>query len=105
MFGSKIFAEIKAVGGLLGGLKGDFADFKLTWAAVQRDIVDVKAVLAEVRALTGHTATVTALAAQASVPTSVPVALPPAPTAAQGLAKDLSAAVAKVDPTAGVKMP
>lgn len=81
MFGGKIFAEIKAVGGLLLGLKADIADGKATWVAIQRDIADVKTVLAEVRALTGHTATVTALAAQASVPTSVPVTLPPAPIA------------------------
>jgi hypothetical protein len=105
MFGGKLFAEIKAVGGLLGGLKTDFADFKLTWAVVQRDIVDVKAVLAEVRALTGHTATVTAMAAQASVPTTVPVVLPPAPTPAQGLQKDLGSIVAGVDPMKGVKLP
>jgi hypothetical protein len=105
MFGGKIFAEIKAVGGLLMGLKSDFADFKLTWTVIQKDIGDMKAVLAEVRALTGHTATVTAMAAQASVPTSVPVVLPPAPTAAQALQKDLGSIVAGVDPTAGVHMP
>jgi hypothetical protein len=105
MFGSKIFAEVKAVGGLLLGLKGDFADAKLTWAAVQRDIVDLKAALAEVRALTGHTATVTAMAAQASIPTSVPVTLPPAPTPAQGLTTDLAKDVAAVDPMKGVKLP
>jgi hypothetical protein len=105
MFGSKIFAEIKAVGGLLGGLKGDFADFKLTWTVIQRDIADVRAVLAEVRALTGHTATVTAMAAQASVPTSVPVTLPPAPSPTQSLAKDLAKDVAAVNPMAGVKLP
>jgi hypothetical protein len=105
MFGSKIFAEVKAVGGLVFGLKGDFADFKLTWTAIQRDIADLKAALAEVRALTGHTATVTALAAQASVPTSVPVILPPAPTPTQGLAKDLAKDVAAVNPMAGVKLP
>lgn len=81
MFG-KVIAEVKAVAGLIGGLKNDFADFRLTWTAVQHDIADVRAVLAEVRALTGHTATVTAMAAQASVPTSVPVVLPQAPAGA-----------------------
>jgi hypothetical protein len=97
MFGGKIFAEIKAVGGLLFGLKSDFADAKLTWVAVQKDIADVKAVLAEVRALTGHTATVTALAAQASVPTSVPVTLPPAPAvAAPSLGQQLGGIVGGV---------
>ena len=105
MFGGKIFAEIKAVGGLLVGLKTDFADGKATWIALQRDIADVKAVLAEVRALTGHTATVTALAAQASVPTSVPVVLPPAPPAAQAMHKEQASIVAGVDPMKGVRLP
>jgi hypothetical protein len=105
MFGGKIFAEIKAVGGLLSGLKTDFADFKLTWTVIQKDIGDVRAVLAEVRALTGHTATVTAMAAQASVPTSVPITLPPAPAPAQALQKDQAAIVAGVDPMKGVKLP
>jgi len=82
-----------------------WADYKATKIVGQKDWTDVKTTLAKIEALTGHTATVTALAAQASVPTSVPVVLPPAPTAAQGLAKDLSAAVAKVDPMAGVKLP
>jgi len=76
MFGGKIFAEIKAVGGLLVGLKTDFADGKAT-----------------------------ALAAQASVPTSVPVVLPPAPPAAQAMHKEQASIVAGVDPMKGVRLP
>lgn len=105
MFG-KVIAEVKAVAGLIGGLKNDFADFKLTWTAVQHDIADVRAVLAEVRALTGHTATVTAMTAQASVPTSVPVVLPAAPAAAApslgqklgGIVGDVSKGIESVIP-------
>lgn len=105
MFG-KVIAEVKAVAGLIGGLKNDFADFKLTWTAIQHDIADVRAVLAEVRTLTGHTATVTALAAQASVPTSVPVVLPAAPAAASpslgqklgGIVGDVSKGIESVIP-------
>jgi hypothetical protein len=103
MFG--IGKKISAIFSILGGLGKDVADVKLLVSDGLRVMSDVKAALAEVRALTGHTATVTAMAAQASVPTSVPITLPPAPAPAQALQKDQAAIVAGVDPMKGVKLP
>lgn len=96
------FDEALAILRLLRELLGDL---KATMAVIHKDITDGVATLHEVKALTGHTATVTALAAQASVPTSVPIVLPPAPTPAQAAQKEQAAIVAGVDPMKGVKLP
>lgn len=94
--------EVLAILRLLPTLLGDL---KATMAAVGKDVTDGRATLAKVEALTGHTATVTALAAQASVPTTVPITLPPAPAPAQALQSELAKDVAAVDPMKGVKLP
>lgn len=104
MFG-KLHAKLNEVLAILHLLPSLMGDIKATLAVMHKDVTDGMSTLAEVRALTGHTATVTAMAAQASVPTSVPVVPPPAPVRAQALQKDLGSIVAGVDPTAGVKMP
>lgn len=101
----KLHAKIDEVLAILRLLPALMGDFKATMTVIHKDITDGMATLHEVKALTGHTATVTALAAQASVPTSVPVVLPPVPAPAQALQKDLGGIVAGVNPTAGVKMP
>lgn len=101
----KLHAKVDEVLAILRLLPSLVGDLKATMAVIHKDITDGTATLHEVKALTGHTATVTALAAQASVPTSVPVVLPPAPTPAQGLQKDLGNIVAGVDPMKGVKLP
>lgn len=101
----KLHAKIDEALAILRLMHALLADGKATWTVIHKDVTDGIATLHEVRALTGHTATVTALAAQASVPTSVPVVLPPAPTPAQGLQKDQAAIVAGVDPMKGVKLP
>lgn len=107
MFGKfgKILTEVKAVGSLLLGLKTDITDVKALMHDGMKLWGDMHAALAEVRALTGHTATVAAMAAQASVPTTVPIVLPHAPAPAQGLQKDLGNIVAGVDPMKGVHLP
>lgn len=96
------FDEVLAILHLLPALMGDL---KATLAIIHKDITDGAATLHEVKALTGHTATVTALAAQASVPTSVPVVLPPAPKPAQAAQSEQAAIVAGVDPMKGVHLP
>jgi len=79
----KLHAKLDEVLAILRLLPALMSDLKATLAVVSKDVNDGRATLGEVKALTGHTATVTALAAQASVPTSVPVTLPPALPAAQ----------------------
>lgn len=102
----KLHAKLDEILAILRLLPALLGDIKATLAVGQHDVTDIKGTLGEVRALTGHTATVTAMTAQASVPTSVPVVLPPAPaTAAPTLQTQLAADVAKVDPLAGVKLP
>ena len=101
----KLHAKVDEVLAILKLLPALMGDLKATMAVIHKDITDGRATLAKVEALTGHTATVTALAAQASVPTTVPVMLPPAPTPAQSLHKDQAAIVAGVDPMKGVKLP
>lgn len=96
------FDEALAILRLLRELLGDV---KATMAVIHKDITDGAATLHEVKALTGHTATVTAMAAQASVPTSVPVVLPAAPTPAQAAQSEQASIVAGVDPMKGVKLP
>jgi hypothetical protein len=95
MFG--IGKKISAVFSILGSLGKDVADVKALITDGLRLMNDMKAALAEVRALTGHTATVTAMAAQASVPTSVPITLPPGPAiAAPSLGQQLGGIVGGV---------
>jgi hypothetical protein len=101
----KLHAKLDEVLAILRLLSALMGDVKATMAIMHKDVTDGMATLHEVRALTGHTATVTAMAAQASVPTSVPVVLPPAPAPAQALQKDLGSIVAGVDPMKGVNLP
>jgi len=106
----KLHAKLDEILSILRLLPALMGDLKATMAIVGKDVTDGKATLGEVRALTGHTATVTALAAQAAVPTSVPVVLPPVPTPVPpsptaALATDLAKDVAAVDPLKGVKLP
>lgn len=119
MFGSKILTEIKAVGGMLAGLGHDIADMRATVAVMQRDLADGKAIWAEIRALTGHTATAVTVATTGAAPTApaphvvvvpstgaapTPAAGPDASSGA-GLGAELQADVAAVDPLGGVKLP
>jgi nucleoside-diphosphate-sugar epimerase len=102
----KLHAKIDEVLAILRLLPALLTDLKATMAVVSKDVTDGKATLAQVQALTGHVATVTALAAQAAVPTSAPIVLPPAPlTTTPTLHTELKADVAKVNPMAGVKLP
>lgn len=101
----KLHAKVDEVLAILRLLPSLVGDLKATMAVIHKDITDGMATLHEVKALTGHTATVTALAAQASVPTSVPVVLPPAPAAGQAAQSEQAAIVAGVDPMKGVKLP
>lgn len=109
----KLHAKLDEVLAILRLLPALLGDLKATVAIMHKDVTDGKATLGEVRALTGHTATVVAMTAQASVPTTV-LALPPAPAAAPGstgtssgaaLQGELSKDVAAVDPMHGVKLP
>lgn len=104
MFG-KLHAKLNEVLAILHLLPSLMGDIKATLAVMHKDITDGKATLAQVQALTGHTATVTAMAAQASVPTSVPVVLPPAPAPAQAAQSEQASIVAGVDPMKGVHLP
>jgi hypothetical protein len=109
----KLHAKIDEVLAILRLLPALIGDLKATMAIVSKDVNDGKATLARVHELTGHTATVVALAAQAAVPTSVLVVPPPTPgttlpssgTAAPTLQAELKADVAKVNPLAGVRLP
>jgi nucleoside-diphosphate-sugar epimerase len=102
----KLHAKIDEVLAILRLLPALLTDLKATMAVVGKDVTDGKATLAQVQALTGHTATVVAMAAQAAVPTSVPIVLPTAPVAAAPtLQTDLAKDVAKVNPMQGVKLP
>ncbi len=101
----KLHAKLDEILAILRLLPALLGDLKATMAVVGKDVTDGKATLAEVRGLTGHVATVTALAAQAAVPTSVPVVLPAAPVPAQALQSELKSEVANVDPLAGVHLP
>lgn len=95
----KLHAKLDEVLSILRLLPALMGDLKATLAIMHKDVTDGKATLGEVRALTGHTATVTALAAQASMPTTVPV-LPPAPSgtapAAPSFAEQLGGIVGDV---------
>jgi hypothetical protein len=108
MFGSKIFAEVKAVGTMLGGLKQDFADFKATFAIGQRDLQDVKNILVEIRTLTGHAPAVPAVVVvppTGTAPVPVVEVVVPAASGPTGLTADLAKDVAGVNPMQGVKLP
>lgn len=99
----KLHAKIDEVLAILRLLKELLGDVKATMAVVGKDVTDGKATLAQVQALTGHTATVVAMTAQAAVPSAVPVGPPPPPAAP--LKADLAKDVAAVDPMKGVKLP
>lgn len=116
----QLFGKVDAVFSLVGALGKDMTDVKATIAVMQRDLADGKAVWAEVRALTGHTATaitvatttpltsgitpaavVPVVAQSASTPQSPVSTPPPVP----GIQAELSADVAGVNPLGGVKLP
>lgn len=107
MFGNfgKLFGKVDAVFTLLGGLGKDMADVKATIAVIERDIADAKAVLAEVKGITGHTATAVTVATTATPASVVAAAAPSAPDAPASLQSQLKADVAGVNPMAGVKLP
>jgi hypothetical protein len=61
-----LFGKVDAVFALAAGLAKDMGDIKATIAVIERDIADGKAVLAEVKGITGHTATAVTVATTAS---------------------------------------
>jgi hypothetical protein len=96
VFGS-LGKKVEAVFHILGGMGADIADIKQTVRDIMKDLADGKAALAEIKAITGHTATAVTVATTASAPAPASAVLSAGtPPAAPGLVGQLGNVVGDV---------